>query len=345
MLEINVFRVFHQSLLLRLLFVLSFSDKLSKYVCFDDLSKLIVSFLIVLYLFICVILKVPGVSVDNFSCFRAEAEDGNRTGPAIPPTTDEPSVHPWADVSQVSQSYASQPQHDDTCMFDPSECPSPEGITVNQERLVQYVGSMYDSVSELLPRDGQGKGDWESAFRLFHQYLLFVEYKQRLCLLFETTSVSPVCNRYATKLAFSVHHAIVAARADAITEINENAGQCSESRKSPDLSDIAKAKIRYSAGACMSRITTRLRGKAFSDITNTMHSTSRKQAYDQHKLLAGLRASETHVTASTSEPASLSEIDYKQSSTRGLFHIPDDVFNLFPGASRYSENVPNTFEL
>ena len=268
-----------------------------------------------------------GVSVDDFSCCRPEAEDGNRTGPAIPPTTDEPSVDPWANVSQLSRSSPSQPQHDD--MFDLSECPPPEGITVNQERLVQYVGSMHDTVSALLPRDGQGKDAWASAFRLFHQYLLSVEYKQRLCLLFETTSVSPVCNRYATKLAFSVHHAIVAARADAIRERNENAGKCSESPKSHDLSDIAKAKIRYLAGACMSRITTRLRGKALSDITNTIHSTSRKHAYDQHKLLAGLRVSETHVTASTSEPASLSEIDYKQSSTRGLFHIPDNVFHFF----------------
>lgn len=268
-----------------------------------------------------------GVSVDDFSCCRPMTEDGNRTERTIQPTTDESSLDPWKDVSQVSQSSSDQPHYDD--MFDLSECPPPEGVTVNQERLVQYVSTIHDTVSTILPRDGQNKDAWASAFRSFHQYLLSVEYKQRLCLLFETSSVSPVCNRYATKLAFSVHHAIVKARADAIQEKSEDAGKCREEPKSTDLSDIAKAKIRYLAGACMSRITTRLRGKALSDITNTVHSTSRKQAYDQHRLLAGLRVSETHITASTSEQASLSEIEYKQSATRGLFHIPDNVFQFF----------------
>ena len=116
----------------------------------------------------CVILKVQGCQLTIFHVVGLKLKIENRTGLAIPPTTGEPSVDPWADVSQVSHS-ASQPQHDD--MFDLSECPPPAGITVNQERLVQYVGSMYDTVSALLPRDRQGK----DAFKLFHQYLLSVE--------------------------------------------------------------------------------------------------------------------------------------------------------------------------
>ena len=62
---------------------------------------------------------------------------------------------------------------------------------------------------------------------------------------------------------------------------------------------------------------------------STVRSASGKQAYDQHKHLSGLRVSETNVTGNTSDPASFSETDYKHSSSRGLFHVPVNVFNFF----------------
>ena len=265
---------------------------------------------------------------DDLSCCRPTIQDGNRTGEKNIPTTTLPTVNPWAEADVLNQC-SSVPSCSDDVTFDLSDCPPPESITVEQERLVHFVGNIYSKVNAILPRDGQNKDAWASAFRLFHQYLLSVEYKQLLCLLFQTSTVSPVCNKYATKLTFSVHHAIVAARAETIREQKENAGECKEAPKVQEMSDIAKAKIRYVAGACLSRITTRLRSRALSDITNTVHSASRKQAYTQQRLLTGLRISESHIIASTSEPASLSEIDYKQSSTRGLFHVPDNVFQFF----------------
>ena len=66
-----------------------------------------------------------------------------------------------------------------------------------------------------------------------------------------------------------------------------------------------------------------------SDITNAVDSASRKQVYTQQRLLNGLRISESHIIANTSEQASLSEIDYKQSSTRGPFHVLDNFFQFF----------------
>ena len=262
-----------------------------------------------------------GVPVNSLSCCRPTVIGSNRTGPANPPI--QPLVDPWAEASRdplpILQEHAD--------LFDLSECPLPEGVVVNQERLQQYVGCIHDKINSILPHDGQNKDAWASAFRSFHKFLLSLEYKQYLCVLFETSHVSPVCNRYATKLAFSMHHAIVAARAEAIRARNEHAEK--NNVACPELSDIAKAKVRYVAGVCMSRITSRLRSKALANITNTVNSASRKQAYDQNRLLSGLRVSETDITESTSEPASLSEIENKQSASRGLFHVPDNVFNFF----------------
>ena len=138
-------------------------------------------------------------------------------------------------------------------------------------------------------------------FRSFHQFFIAHGIQAAsLCVLFLTTSVSPVCNRYVT-IASSMHHAIVAARAETIRAGTERTPLCKFSggpilkvdtknpwckpcnrqilyktilnqlgknngaKESQDLTDIAKTKIRY--GVCMARITSQLRSRALSDIT------------------------------------------------------------------------------
>ena len=257
------------------------------------------------------------------SAFQDEQQilETNLSGNSEPPNA----VNPWAGADVLNQA-TSQLSCSDDVMFDLSDCPPPAGIHVDNERLLEFAGSIESKLCTILPRDGQSKDAWASAFRLFHTYLLSNEYKQLLIKLFQTGTVSPAGNRYATKLAFGVHHALVASRAEAIKGRMDTAGKYNVEQP---LSDIAKAKIRYIAGACLSRVTTRLRSRALSDITNKMHSATRKHAYAQQRLLTGLRVSEQHIIASTSEPASLSEIDNKQSATRGLFHVPDKVFSFF----------------
>ena len=249
--------------------------------------------------------------------------------------------NPWsaADTLNKTNSVNELPGSSPEVTFDLCDCQPPEGVTVKQEMLVRFVNIIYTTLIFLLPGNGQSKDTWASAFRKFHQYLLSDEYKQHLCLLFQTPFVSPVCNRYATKLVFSIHHAVVAARANTIRQDQENKGQCTDSPGVPQLTSVAKAKVRYVAGACLSAITTRLRKRAVSNITNTDNSGFRKQAYTAQRLLSRLRISECNVISDTFDPDSLAEINSKQSITRGLFHIPDCVFQFFlqvhVAASRY----------
>ena len=121
-----------------------------------------------------------------------------------------------ADTLNKATSVDELPRSSAEVTFDLCDYQPPAEVTVKQEILVRFVSIIHTTLNLLLPGNGQSKDTWASAFRKFHQYLLSVEYKQHLCLLFQTPFVSPVCKRYATKLVFTIHHAIVVARAKTI---------------------------------------------------------------------------------------------------------------------------------
>ncbi|MEW8545276.1 MAG: helicase C-terminal domain-containing protein, partial [Candidatus Thiodiazotropha sp.] len=234
-----------------------------------------------------------------------------------------------ATMMNVASSVIDMPSCSDEAIFDLSGCPPPPGITVQQQQLFQFVNCIYSKLTSILPSDGKGKDAWSNAYRTFHKFLLSTEYRQLLCSMFQTSTVTPVGNRYATKLAFSVHSAMVAQRADAIKCAQSDPGKYPELGDFSNMTEAAKAKLRYIAGACLSHITTRLRSKALADVTNIVNTDRRRHVYKQQRLLSGLRISESAIVATTSDPGSLTEINSKQSLTRGLFHVPDSVFHFF----------------
>ena len=231
--------------------------------------------------------------------------------------------------TDVASSVVDMSSCSDEAVFDLSGCPPPAGVTVQQQKLFQFVNCIYSKLKTVLPSDGKSKDAWASAYRTFHKFLLSPEYKQLLCSMFQASAVTPACNRYATKLAFSVHSALVAQRADAIRCAQAEPGKYHEHADFSNLTEAAKAKLRYIAGACLSQITTQLRSKALADVTNIVNTDRRRHAYRQQRLLSRLRTSERAIVASTSEPGSLTEIKSKQSLTRGLYHVPDLVFQFF----------------
>ena len=149
-----------------------------------------------------------------------------------------------------------------------------------------------------------------------------------MCILFKTSNVSPPCNRYATQVVFKINELVIARRADSVRQSqahnqNTSTDDCSE------ISDAGKAKVRYIAGACLSTVTKRLKVKALSDITNTINSPKRRYAYAQQRIIGSLRISEANITAETSCPTSLTEIQRRQAESKSLYHIPDRVFDFF----------------
>ena len=265
--------------------------------------------------------------LEDLSCCRMskreddEGEEGN-----VDRDADSTTENPWPSSADIDE----MPSTSSTVsggLMDRITCKPPDGVQIDQTRLVQFVNVIQQKLDTLLPGTGKNKDAWSQAYRSFHQYLVSDEFKGQICTMFQTLSVTPACNKFAIRLAFQVNEILVAEKAEGISKTQEAKNQATG--KQLDMSDAGKAKIRYLAGACLSTIGKRQRSKALTDLTNTFHSQKRRHAYRQQRLLSSLRISEAEICESTEEPASLSEVQRKQSPGKGLYHIPDTVFGFF----------------
>lgn len=268
---------------------------------------------------------------ENFSCCHSTTWAGNQTSDDSAPVSEHFSANPWPSIDYINKSTSVDVAPRETAetedLMNELDCQPPDGVVIPQNRLVYFVAFIQQKLNSVLPAAGKNKDAWSDACRKFHQFLLSDEYKKQLCLLFETVSVTPACNGFATQLAFNMNDVMVARRADEIRQCQATQGNCAQALS--DMSDAGKAKVRYVAGACLATVSRRLRSKALANITNTIQSHRRRHAYRQQRLLACLRISESDLMATTSEPQSLEEINSKQSASKGLFHIPDPVFHFF----------------
>jgi hypothetical protein len=215
----------------------------------------------------------------------------------------------------------------ETVNFGMERFPPPADIEVEVSRFNEYCCIIYSTLDSIMPNDREKKESWTEAFGIIHSYFLSIQFKDALSKLFGKSSINQKENRYGTSLALELQKTMLERRAANITtglEESQNSNQI-EINVSPSI----KAKIRYIGGACFSQVSKRLKTKSLSNLTNTDLSELRKQSFQQHRLLSQLRLNETDVIATTSTPESLTEIENKQSSSRGLFHVTDGMFDFF----------------
>ena len=116
-----------------------------------------------------------------------------------------------------------------------------------------------------------------------------------------------------------------------------------------DVSDAAKSKIRYIAGACIHKIITRLHANVLRNIGKggEKHRAQREWDYRCFRLLKTLRITEEEAKKMTNEPESMFEIYYKQEPSRGLLNVPDSVFKFFLSVNSLLQKLlsPEAFHL
>ena len=93
--------------------------------------------------------------------------------------------------------------------------------------------------------------------------------------------------------------------------------------------DVFRAKIRYLAGACIARITQKLRRSLSNKMLSLKGNQLIRAIYHRIQILSVLRISEVTVYEETSDVTSLKEIDWKQGVSRGLWHVDDKVYQFF----------------
>ncbi|MES9883008.1 MAG: hypothetical protein ABW185_19240 [Sedimenticola sp.] len=216
-------------------------------------------------------------------------------------------------------------------------------MTINAEKLNAHVGVIQKTLIDLHTKDATTQ-----TYKELNTFLLSDSHMSMLRDLFESDTISKAQNKYATKLVFRLDSQLVERQAAAIASSQRvTANACHTSEQQCTLTDAAKAKIRYVAGACLSTITGRLRVKAVANITGSSNKASRRAAYKKHMLLSKFRTSEVDTVANTTIHESLSEIDAKQGSTRGLYHMSDETYNFFVhlNAKAYHLLCKDTFDV
>ena len=169
--------------------------------------------------------------------------------------------NPWPSLPVGVQADPADEASTSKTVFNCIDCKPPDGVHVQHDRLVRFVDYMQNKIATL-PTTRKNKDAWSATYRSFHQFLLSEDCKRELCILFQTSNVSPSCDRLATQVVFKINELVIARRANSIRQRQAH----NHSTLTDALSEISDAGnanfIRYIAGACLSIITKRRRVKA-----------------------------------------------------------------------------------
>ena len=108
------------------------------------------------------------------------------------------------------------------------------------------------------------------------------------------------------------------------------------------LSSAAKSKVRYIAGACVQKISERLRNSTLRTLSRTDKEGQmmRKMSFKKGQLLQTFRIREEEVNSEMRD--SMQEIELKQGLTRGLTVVSDKVFAFFVQLNNVVQNELTT---
>ncbi|XP_061171689.1 uncharacterized protein LOC133181165 [Saccostrea echinata] len=173
--------------------------------------------------------------------------------------------------------------------------------------------------------------EFTAFYHSINSFLLSDEHINYAKLTFNVQQVTKEQNKFSSKLTLWIIDQILASKASAILEEQEdslNLQHVQGEQTQGDISCAAKNKVRYLAGRCVYKIRRRLQ----DSVLHRLGSTSRKMKalcnldYKKQAILQKLRIKEEDVN--TNDQTVL-EIKAKQGESRGLTIVSEPVFKFF----------------
>ncbi|OWF43042.1 hypothetical protein KP79_PYT04964 [Mizuhopecten yessoensis] len=185
---------------------------------------------------------------------------------------------------------------------------------------------IYEIITDILKESPKTRQKWTTAFDQLNNFLVSDNHITSIKTLFSVDTITKENNKLSSKLAFWLMDKLIENEAKKVQQTQEE--ELHQETPPPQLSQAAKGKIRYIAGACVNKIGTRLQKSVVSKLSQCTAKSkiSRKLDYRKQRMLKTFRINESEVD--DSEP-SMAEIDFKQGLSHGLYVVSDDVFNFF----------------
>lgn len=209
--------------------------------------------------------------------------------------------------------------------------------------LAVHADILYSNVVRLFDKNPKSTDDFTKLYKEANKYVTSDEHVS----LTSTLSLSHKPQKLSTKLYFWIIDKNLNRLAEKVIQPQEKKMEHIPDKE--DVTDAAKSKIRYIAGASIHKIVTRLQANVLRNIGKggEKHRAQREWDYRCFQLLKTLRITEEEAKKLTNEPDSMSEIYHKQGPSRGLLNVPDSVFEFFLSVNSVLQKLlsPEAFHL
>jgi hypothetical protein len=196
---------------------------------------------------------------------------------------------------------------------------------IHSIRFEEHVQFLYFKVYEitLLPFGTSKPQQWNTVCASINQFLIGDLLLNVCRMLFQTNDISKQNNKLSTKLMLWLLDNHIDKKTMEIVDIQTEKAET----KNMENYSAGKAKIRYLAGACVCKISKKLKDSVLSNIGKTSKKSkiTRKFDYKMQVMLKIFRINENEAP----QDDSMNEISSKQGPSRGLTIINDDVLTFF----------------
>ena len=157
-----------------------------------------------------------------------------------------------------------------------------------------------------------------------HQHQKDIEYQVNCMLAFEGETLSDAHWHVCYKLYVAIRKYFLASKANIYPV-------CDREILNRQLTDSSKSRVRYVGGYCLQSV----RKQYVNQVTAAMYMKTSdgvskyEQACKMVKVLNCLREEEEYIKHTTEEEGSLKDVIRKQNVSRGLTHIPDELYKFF----------------
>ncbi|XP_071143980.1 uncharacterized protein [Mytilus edulis] len=193
--------------------------------------------------------------------------------------------------------------------------------------LKDHVNYLYYNVDAIVSAKLDNSDNWINAYTKLNEFVLSDKHILSIQKLFKVNNINKYQNKLSTKIVFWLMNKEIEKKAKAVTakQITDIEAETSIEE---ELSSAGKSKIRYLTGACVQKITKRLKESVLRKMGQSTKKSKLAMRMDYKKqcLLKQFRISELDVA---DNDESMVEIDFKQGPSRGLTIPNDSVFNFF----------------
>lgn len=189
-----------------------------------------------------------------------------------------------------------------------------------------HVKFLYHKVCDIIRKSPKSPQDWTDALITMNTFLLSDVHISSVKQLFQKDELSEEEHKLCTKIVLWLMDKEIEKQAQNL--VQKHTENANKSEVSATLSAAAEAKLRYLAGACVQKITKRIKESVLRKIGKTSKKSRflRKMEYRKQAMLKNFRIKEEEIEEGQQ---SMQEIEYKQGPTRGLTIVSESVFSFF----------------